>query len=744
MSGQPNLGGLGAGSGDWRATLPEQARSQHLGKLVGSILQGLTEPSRDVVTKLIYQQENQVYISANSAQEYITVLGKQMESIAQKVKAAFSNPAANNAMAQSGAAGNPTVSALQNTQFTQPAHTPTMAHAQPQQPAAPVMPQNNMQSPMVKLRETIQNPENSTLQELVTAIQILQTQANTNPTAKSGLMEIAKRLMLEYQKRQNHAQASMRQQQQQTPQQQTPQQAQGAQTAGNVGFAQSPQLSAQQQQYLQLRMQQQQQQAQAQAQAQPQAQTQAQFQALQAQPQFAAALANVAQQRPGTTAAPAPGTVGNLPAEEMQLWASAFRNIKRTFVHNGTQAPLSMVIATNALAAFRQKGDKQSEALMLKFVHELLQACSDELKRPIPPAVLQLVLREAVPAPAASANPQPVAGMQAFSSPPMAASMVGTAPTASAMQYAAMPAAPAAVAAAKKQGSGKNSPAVSASKPKKKSQSPRTKARKSPQPPSNTNMGGPSVMSQVVQSPVPVATTLPTNPLAAMAAQQLPPISAELATKTVSDILTSVAQDMSRRIERFVLSDDEKRAVRSQLPTLEQLANVSRKVLPVLYMRTRSHEAITQACVVQMLVNEQLRILPEDQYVIRPNTTAAFIEVLRSTISVAKEWGNMKSGSGTQGVPADARAAGPSQRAAEAAGQETPLTNMHPGAVTSDPALENFQKAVKHPLDPGSLKLPTAKKRAMGKSGSFTNSPSMAQAGGPTSAALAPAPLMLP
>ncbi|KAJ2419879.1 hypothetical protein IWW41_005959, partial [Coemansia sp. RSA 2522] len=397
---------------------------------------GLTEPSRDVVTKLIYQQENQVYISANSAQEYITVLGKQMESIAQKVKAAFSNPAANNAMAQSGAAGNPTVSALQNTQFTQPAHTPTMAHAQPQQPAAPVMPQNNMQSPMVKLRETIQNPENSTLQELVTAIQILQTQANTNPTAKSGLMEIAKRLMLEYQKRQNLAQASMRQQQQQqqTPQQQTPQQAQGAQTAGNVGFAQSPQLSAQQQQYLQLRMQQQQQ-AQAQAQAQPQAQTQAQFQALQAQPQFAAALANVAQQRPGTTAAPAPGTVGNLPAEEMQLWASAFRNIKRTFVHNGTQAPLSMVIATNALAAFRQKGDKQSEALMLKFVHELLQACSDELKRPIPPAVLQLVLREAVPAPAASANPQPVAGMQAFSSPPMAASMVGTAPTASAMQY---------------------------------------------------------------------------------------------------------------------------------------------------------------------------------------------------------------------------------------------------------------------------------------------------------------------
>ncbi|KAJ2121857.1 hypothetical protein GGH17_005373 [Coemansia sp. RSA 788] len=104
----------------------------------------------------------------------------------------------------------------------------------------------------------------------------------------------------------------------------------------------------------------------------------------------------------------------------------------------------------------------------------------------------------------------------------------------------------------------------------------------------------------------------------------------------------------------------------------------------------------------------------------------------------------MKSGSGTQGVPADARAAGPSQRAAEAAGQETPLTNMHPGAVTSDPALENFQKAVKHPLDPGSLKLPTAKKRAMGKSGSFTSSPSMAQAGGPTSAALAPAPLMLP
>ncbi|KAJ2123822.1 hypothetical protein IW147_002251 [Coemansia sp. RSA 720] len=738
MSGQPNLGGLGAGSGDWRATLPEQVRSQHLSKLVGNILQGLSDPSRDVVMKLIYQQENQVYTSANSAQEYITVLGKQMESLAQKVKAAFSNPAANNAMAQSGAAGNPSVSALQNSQFTQPAHTPTLAHAQPQQPAAPAMPQNNMPPPMVKLRETIQNPENSTLQELVAAVQILQAQIGANPAAKANLTELVKRLMLEYQKRQNHAQASMRQQQQQTPQQ-TSQQVQGAQTAGNVGFSQTPQLSAQQQQqFLQLRMQQQQQQ-----QAQPQAQTQAQFQALQTQPQFAAALANAAQQRPGITAAPAPGAVGNVPPEEMQLWANAFRNIKRTFVHNGTHVSLSIVLASNALSTFRQKGDKHNEALMLKFIHELLQVCSDELKRPIPQTVLQLITREVAPAPAAPANPQAAAGMQAFSSPPMAASMVGTAPAVSAMQYAAMPATSAAVAAAKKQGSGKNSPAVSASKPKKKSQSPRTKARKSPQPQSNASLGGPSALPQVVQSPVPVATTLPASSQAAMAAQ-LPPISAEEATKTVSEIIASVAQDVSRRVERFALSDDEKRAVRNQLPTLEQLAKVSSKVMPVVFMRTRNRDIVGRACMVQMLVNEQLRILPEDQYIIRPNTTAMFIDILRNSISVAKEWGLMKSGSGVQGAPVDARAAGPSQRAAEAAGQETPLTNMHPGAVTSDPALENFQKAVKHPLDPGSLKLPAAKKRAMGKSGSFVSSPSMAQAGGPTSAALAPAPLMLP
>ncbi|KAJ1892371.1 hypothetical protein LPJ66_006379, partial [Kickxella alabastrina] len=90
--------------------------------------------------------------------------------------------------------------------------------------------------------------------------------------------------------------------------------------------------------------------------------------------------------------------------------------------------------------------------------------------------------------------------------------------------------------------------------------------------------------------------------------------------------------------------------------------------------------------------------------------------------------------------------------------QETPMTNMHPSALTADPSFDNFQKAVKHPMELGSLKLPAAKKRAMGKFGSFDNAQAAAAAqvvlpqsasymGGniqQSAVPFVPAPMMLP
>ncbi|KAJ2356412.1 hypothetical protein H4S01_006702 [Coemansia sp. RSA 2610] len=222
----------------------------------------------------------------------------------------------------------------------------------------------------------------------------------------------------------------------------------------------------------------------------------------------------------------------------------------------------------------------------------------------------------------------------------------------------------------------------------------------------------------------------------------------------VNEILSQVDHTLAKRQERIALSDEEKRAVRGQLATLEQLVKVSSGIMPILFMHTRNRDAVIRAYSVQLLVSEQLRILPEDQYIMRPNAALSCIEMLRSIVGLAKEWGHMHAMSGAQ---ADARAApvAAQRTAANAAGQDTPLTNMHPGAVTSDPSLEKFQKAVKHPLDPGSLKLPAAKKRAMSKSTSFnggnqpTPSPVASQtpsAGQPpqVSAVFAPAPLMLP
>ncbi|KAJ2374220.1 hypothetical protein GGI05_007328, partial [Coemansia sp. RSA 2603] len=168
---------------------------------------------------------------------------------------------------------------------------------------------------------------------------------------------------------------------------------------------------------------------------------------------------------------------------------------------------------------------------------------------------------------------------------------------------------------------------------------------------------------------------------------------------------------------------------------------------------------------------EQRRLLNEDKYIITANSTAGFVEVLRRFLMMAKEWGNMQQSQQHQPAPGSAlqpaatgsstaldAVSGNAQQMLQPAsivgntaakpGQETPLTNMHPSALTADPSFENFQKAVKHPLDLNNLKLPASKKRTVSKSGSNSGNQTASPVG--TSGALqstmpfAPAPLALP
>ncbi|KAJ2842701.1 hypothetical protein IWW36_005813, partial [Coemansia brasiliensis] len=104
MSAQQNVGA----GGDWRSAITEQARNQHLWKLATNVVNGLNEPQRDAVMKIVYQSEGQAFSTANSAQEYVMMLNTHMESLSQKIKAMLGNAStANNAMGQSGATVNP-------------------------------------------------------------------------------------------------------------------------------------------------------------------------------------------------------------------------------------------------------------------------------------------------------------------------------------------------------------------------------------------------------------------------------------------------------------------------------------------------------------------------------------------------------------------------------------------------------------------------------------------------------------
>ncbi|KAJ2418885.1 hypothetical protein GGF41_004859 [Coemansia sp. RSA 2531] len=202
-------------------------------------------------------------------------------------------------------------------------------------------------------------------------------------------------------------------------------------------------------------------------------------------------------------------------------------------------------------------------------------------------------------------------------------------------------------------------------------------------------------------------------------------ISAETATKVVAEIIRSMDDESIKRGPRLQLSDVEKRNVRGNLSALEQILDILSKLLPVIYMGSRDQDSIRKIHTIDVLVKEQRRLFGEDQYIVSPAHMNTLYEILLPFLTIAKEWGHMQQ----QGPPAatDAslnRAQVPNAAATtQPAGQPTPtpLTNMHPGSTTNDPELEGFQRAVKHPLDPDSLRLPPTKKRATPKNNVFSS-----------------------
>ncbi|KAJ2798628.1 hypothetical protein H4R20_004753 [Coemansia guatemalensis] len=812
MSGQVNLGGS-----DWRAAITEQARTQNLSTLAGSVLQGLNDQQRAMVTQVLYRNESHIFSSSNSLPEYISTLTADVQGVAQKVKALINGAAANtsagNPIGQNGAVANQAASIQQQQQQQQQQRTPALAqaHAQSQVTQAPTQAsapsqtpasaqvpsaQQSLQQLLPKMREIISNPENSSVQELTGAVNFLQSQIGTSAN-RQGVVETIRRLFIELQKRQNtqqQMQNALRQQQQSQQQMVNMPNAPATVTSG-AGFSQAPQFNTQQQQQqqqlLQMRLQ---------GQQHMPAQSQAQLQALQGQPQLAAAFANAAQQRSAIASSGTPATAAvsaaavgsnSLSAEELHLWVMALRKITRPFTYNGTQMPLNIQQARLVLNQIKQNGDVQSEAALNNLMREIVQACQEELKRPVPKEVLQLLQQENTTTAAAGAmgqarsTPNMAAGMQgtAIASPAMAMSGLSMVSPSGVAQNVPVATSAAAAPSMKKQGSGKNSPSVASAKPKKKSQSPRTsaKARKNSPPKTSSALG--------TTVPVTAVSTAPQGP---SAQQRLGPFSVETATRAVEEIISTVNSDELRQQARKVLSDTDKALVRDRLPGLEGLLGIMRTVMPAVYMCSQNRSLVIQAYKVEVVVREQRRLLDEDQYIMDPETAHAFSNIAHSIITLAKEWGQIKGktlqGQAPQsqappGLPPQNQAMsghtfqsqaqqgqtqqgqaphpqptpGPRQ-GLPSASLNTPLTNMHPSALTTDPALENFQKAVKHPLDPVSLRLPSSKKRALSRSGTSGDNPATAAAASttppisagnhqtqaPGSAVVAPAPPMLP
>ncbi|KAJ1725266.1 hypothetical protein LPJ53_000493 [Coemansia erecta] len=341
--------------------------------------------------------------------------------------------------------------------------------------------------------------------------------------------------------------------------------------------------------------------------------------------------------------------------------------------------------------------------------------------------------------------------------------------------------------ASKKQTSGKNTPSVASAKLKKKSQSPRTttKPRKGPSPkpspiaaaalapdpaPTAAQVSLPQPMPTIQEAPAPTSAAA-AGAEGAPGMPRLESMSAEMATQIVETIGRTIDVESIKQRPAIEISESDKNTVREHLALIGQLLDLNINLMPVIFLRTRNPDPIQRIYTINIIYKEQRRLLSEDKYIITANTTTGFIEVLRRFLMMAKEWGNMQQNQQHQPAPGSVQqpAATGSITASDAVpgnaqqmlqpvshvgdaaakpGQETPLTNMHPSALTADPSFENFQKAVKHPLDLSNLKLPASKKRTVSKSGSNsgnqTASPVGTSGGLQSTMPFAPAPLALP
>ncbi|KAJ2735891.1 hypothetical protein IW152_001189 [Coemansia sp. BCRC 34962] len=422
------------------------------------------------------------------------------------------------------------------------------------------------------------------------------------------------------------------------------------------------------------------------------------------------------------------------PPEGYLLWRQAFAKHTRPFTYNGNALTLNLVSAYVAQKQLIALGDTQNAAALNGVIQEVVSACQQEVGHLLTKEIIQLLVQEATQNNAATGQPTPSQApavpapdsritptmSNAAHAPPVA--MQGSNMTSPAMAMGSMPggqAPPATVS--RKSVSGKSSPSVANAKPKKKSQSPRTatKARKG-SPPKPSPVAAPAEQQQ--QQP-----KLDAAPSAALPAMpRTEPISTEMATKAVTEIIGSVDVEAIKRSQRMQLSDVDKVNVRGNLAALERFMDVLSKLLPVIYMRTRDQGSIRKIHSIDVLVKEQRRLFDEDQYILSPTSMGSLYELLHPFLATAKEWGLTQQ----QGLPAAtdaslnrAQAPMPNAAVAQGAGQPTPtpLTNMHPGATTNDPELEGFQRAVKHPLDPDSLRLPPTKKRPKTNSSSSEN-----------------------
>ncbi|KAJ1899816.1 hypothetical protein LPJ66_001866, partial [Kickxella alabastrina] len=200
MSGQHNLNAMG--NQDWRASVPEQARSQNLAQISSAILQGFNESQRASVIKVLYQFENLAFTSAQSSQEYVSMLHARVAELDQKLKILTGQAMANN---QAAAAGlnqqfvqqTPVMSMMsppqqpqQQPQLVPPVAVPSVIAAAPA--ATPVQAPGNTHMSMQQMRDVINFPQNHTTQDITMALHIIQAQMGQSED-KQRLTEVVQK-----------------------------------------------------------------------------------------------------------------------------------------------------------------------------------------------------------------------------------------------------------------------------------------------------------------------------------------------------------------------------------------------------------------------------------------------------------------------------------------------------------------------------------------------------------------------